>query len=295
MNYKTALIFFYLINILLSSSCISSSAKDDVLNIIDETWDEVDSQPISTLTSHPDIKTYILLEPQEDYREHENNFCCSFTMSYKLFANFFSSPLIGSLSTFQYPLGVFDSLPNELIYNVISSLDPISILSLSHVNNRLRKLINNDFWTSYNIAHNYIPFKEEVTYFNFWTTTRDAPSVKIMIAYYYYELGYQLYYQKDPTANQLLKKAAFLGLPHASEGKCWRCTSTVPFGGHLKKFCYNCIMYSNDSTKMCLNCGGRMPLSEKPSCYTCSAFSTYEKFSSLERQYSRYNPSYRSY
>lgn len=274
MNYKNVLIFFYFINVFLSSSCISSSTKDDVFNIGDEIWDEGDSQTIYTLESQTHTKIYSLLEPQEDDREYNNNSCCNFGISYELLSSFFSSTLLSTPSTFQHSPSNFDLLPNELIYMVISFLDPISVLRLSHVNSMLRNLINNDFWVSYNIAHNYVPFKEKVTYFNLWTTIRDASSIKIAIANYYYELGHQLYYEQDPRANQLFEKASLLGMPDASKGKCWRCTSVVPFGGHLKKFCSRCIKHSNETTKLCFSCGDKMPLSEKSKCYACSISAT---------------------
>lgn len=71
-----------------------------------------------------------------------------------------------------------EALPNELIREITNYIDPFSIVKLSHVSGRFRRIFNNAFWEQYNSKNNYRNFSEEEESL-FSISVKTASAVKI--------------------------------------------------------------------------------------------------------------------
>jgi hypothetical protein len=102
-------------------------------------------------------------------------------------------------------------LCDDVLLVIISDLDPQTILNMSHVNRKLRRLINDEFLTSYITNFKYEVFKEQAYFLWILPYKKEASPFKVMIANHHFEEGLKL--QKL----DLIQKAAYLGLPKAKE------------------------------------------------------------------------------
>ena len=147
-----------------------------------------------------------LLEGESEKPKYKRN-CCS--LIYSVFKSLYQNNQVEHRYTKnKRPLEV---LPKYVTHEIITYLDPLSIIKLSHVSKNFRTFINNDFWVKYNYQHNYQTFNEESSYLLILSSKKEAPPVKVMLANYYYEVGIKL------NKKQLVNKASLLGLPKAQQ------------------------------------------------------------------------------
>jgi F-box domain len=166
--------------------------------------------PLKTRNNKDEIEIILRLEDESEKPKYKGT-CCSCESLFYFVQSVFQSLSQNNQVEHRYkrPKSPLEALPNEMIYEITTCLDPLSIIKLSHVSKRFRKFLNNDFWVKYNYHHNYQTFNEESTYLLVLSSTEEAPSVKVMLANYYYEVGIKV------NKRGLIKKSSLLGLPKA--------------------------------------------------------------------------------
>ena len=143
-------------------------------------------------------------------------------------------------------------LPDCLIKEIGTYLNPPNIVRLSHVCKDFRVFFDSDFWVLYNLSHNYKIFYEEISYF-IWNSKKEAPPLKVALANYYYEIGIE---KQDEN---LIKQSSILGLSQAKkylqkkeDNSTYYMTSDYGGGYDYRGFCRSCMAPYHHC-----RCGGR--------------------------------------
>lgn len=168
--------------------------------------------PLKTRNNKGEIEIILRLEDESEELKYKKS-CCSCESLFYFVQSVFQCLSQNNQVEYRYienksPLEI---LLNEIMHEITTYLDPLSIIELSHVSKRFRTFLNNDFWVKYNYHHNYQTFNEESTYLLVLSTKEEAPPVKVMLANYYYEVGIKV------KKRDLIKKASLLGLPKAQQ------------------------------------------------------------------------------
>jgi len=147
------------------------------------------------------------------------------------------------------PKNFLETMPNEIIHEITTYLDPLSIVKLSHVSKRIREFLSNDFWIQYNLSHSYQTFNEKNSYLFILSYTRPAIPIKVMIANYHYEIGIK------ENKQHLIKKSSLLGLPKARNYFEKASSQTFSSSTKISNYSYICDDYGKFSREgICRRC-----------------------------------------
>jgi hypothetical protein len=168
--------------------------------------------PLKTIINKEEREIILRLEDESEKPKYKKS-CCSCESLFYFVQSVFQSLSQNNQVEHRYkkPKSPLEALPNVMIHEITTYLDPLSIVKLSHASKRFRKFLNNDFWVKYIYYHNYQTFNEESIYLLVLSSIEEAPPVKVMLANYHYEVGVKV------NKRGLIKKASLLGLPKAQQ------------------------------------------------------------------------------